>query len=92
MHIRSLRNSCFSSLLAAWDVSPGETSAPSGQKFHADDVKLDYEQSLFFFGFSAESARAKLQDARNEGSNSKSLSHLMPSVMRVVICVSCTSC
>ena len=31
-------NSRFSSLLAAWDVSRGETSATQRQKFHAVDV------------------------------------------------------
>ena len=31
-------NSRFSSLLAAWDASPGETSAPQRQKFHTYDV------------------------------------------------------
>ena len=31
-------NSRLSSLLAAWDVSPEETSAPLRQKFHTDDV------------------------------------------------------
>ena len=49
-------------------------------------IKLDCEQSLFFFRFSKGSARAraaKTRDARNEG-----LSHLAPSVTRVAICVS----
>ena len=71
--------------------NPGDTSAPPGQKVHADDVKLDCEQSLFFFRFSARSACAMLQDATNEGSNPRSLPHLAPSVMHVVISMSCAS-
>ena len=67
MHIRSLGNSCFSSLPAAWDVSPGDTSAPSGQKFHANDVRLDCKPSLFFFRFSAGSACMR-KAARHEKS------------------------
>jgi len=34
-------NSRFSSRLAAWDVSPGETSAPLRQKFRIDDHEVN---------------------------------------------------
>ena len=34
------KNNCFSSLIAAGDVSQGGTSVTQWQKFHTDDVKL----------------------------------------------------
>ena len=37
--ILTCEHSRFSSLLAAGDVSPGETSATQRQKCHTDDVK-----------------------------------------------------
>ena len=40
INARCEKNSRFSSLLAAWDVSREGTSATQRQKFHTDDVRL----------------------------------------------------
>ena len=70
---------------------------------HRLSVEIDCEQSLFFFRFSEGSAgafecRGEKWGRQPEKKKEKTclfgvfLSHLMPSVTRVVICMSCTFC